>query len=421
MHISVSFEYTDDELVLTALKEFHVYPTDSNNTRIGPKFVVLPTEGVMTASFDIPNETAKIEVVPVNVSDVDQTSAYLLITGGPPPPPVTPAKRMMMIGQTRYLDYEVSPGCTDCKNVFPVGMELLRLHDSQCGFRDICKSEGVYDWSILDKQLESCENRNLQVLYTFAYTPEWAIRPDFVPLWNEPGAVGPFSNYPPRLDVFEEFFRALIAHVKRPDGSMRIQYFESWNETNSLGYWCGTDAILMEQQKMLWRVLQELAPTCLLTTPTPTLNFTTVPQAVDSYLNQGFQNFSNIVSFHGYCEQGTPGNAVGPMLDELNQVMAKWGCDQPLWDTEWNWTQGFADDGAIATEDVPKWIKDALIVRMQKGVACAIWFMWDNPNHCGTMLTDPVWKGNISSIGHAWINMYESIHPLPAVLNLVAS
>ena len=210
----------------------------------------------------------------------------------------------MMFGQTRYLDYEVSPGGGDYGNVFPQGCDLLRLHDSQCSFHDIAIADGEYEWSVLDKHLESCEKYGIQVLYTFAYTPEWAYRKDFMPAWPEPGAVGPHSNYPPRLDVFEAFVRALLNHVRRPDGSFRIQYFEAWNETNALGYWCGTDDILMEQQQMLWRVLQEVAPSCLLTMPTPTKNITTVEQAIDSYLKQGFQNYSHIVSLPRLLRQG---------------------------------------------------------------------------------------------------------------------
>ena len=61
----------------------------------------------------------------------------------------------MMLGQTRYLDYEVSPGCADCQNVFPQGCDLLRIHDSQCAFFQIATEPGVYNWTTLDKHLDS--------------------------------------------------------------------------------------------------------------------------------------------------------------------------------------------------------------------------------------------------------------------------
>jgi hypothetical protein len=324
----------------------------------------------------------------------------------------------MIWGQTRYLSYEVSPGCTDCGNVFPLGRELLRLHDAQCGFADICKVEGQYDWSILDGNLDSCEARGIEVLYTFCYTPEWAYDTSFTPEWPDSGVRSPHSNYPPRLDVFEAFVRALLDHVRRPDGTFRIKYFEAWNETNALGFWCGTDEILLAQQQMLWRVLGELAPGCRLTTPTPTKNMTTVEQALGTYLGMGFQNYAHIVSFHGYWDQGSPGAAIGPTLEAINEVMAEYSCELPLWDTEWNWTQGYPDDGSVPTDQVPQWIHDALMVRLQNGIACAIWFEWDNPNKCGNMLSDPVWKGNINSAGQAWVDLFNSVHPLPAVTDL---
>jgi hypothetical protein len=293
--------------------------------------------------------------------------------------------------------------------VFPQGLDLLRLHDSQCSFADICKREGEYDWSILDGHLDSCEARAVRVLYTFCYTPEWAYDSDFTPQWPDGGVRSPHSNYPPRLDVFEAFFRALLDHVRRPDGTFRIEFFEAWNEVNALAFWCGTDEILMAQQQMLWRVLQEVAPTCQLTTPTPTKNMTTVEAAIDSYLTQGFQNYSHIVSFHGYTDVGTPGAAIGPTLQAVDEVMRRHGCALPLWDTEWNWTQGYPDDGAIPMDDVPQWIEDALIARLEHRIAAAIWFQWDNPNGCGYCLEEPVWKGRINAAGRAWVNLYNSI------------
>lgn len=325
----------------------------------------------------------------------------------------------MLWGQTRFLNYEVSPGCTDCSNVFPLGCDLLRLHDSQCAIRDIVREEGVYNWTNLDTNLDSCEKRGYQVLYTFCYTPEWMYDDTYVPEYPDSGIASPHSNYPPRLDEFEKFVRELIAHVTRPDGSCRIQYWEAWNECNALGYWCGTDTHLMQQQQMLWRVIHELAPGTKLTTPTPTKNFTSVEWCIDSYLQQGFQQYADIVSFHGYWDKGTPGDAIGPTLEAINDVMLNNNCFLPTWDTEWNWCQGYEDDGSIPMSEVPKWIEDALIVRMKNNVACAIWFQWDSPNKCGPMLEEPVWKGHINNAGRAWVDLYNSVHPLPAVTNLV--
>ena len=323
---------------------------------------------------------------------------------------------MMIFGQSRYLDYEVSPGCADCGPVFPEGCNLLRLIDSQCSFNEIATAPGVYNWAALDRHLDSCEARGIEVCYCFCYTPEWAYRQDYVPEYPDyPGIASPHSHYPPRLDVFEQFFRDLIAHVTRPDGSSRIQYWEAWNESNALGYWCGTDAILLEQQKMLWRVIEELAPTTLLTMPTPTRNETSADECIDSYLAQGFQQYAHIVTFHGYCEQGSPGGAIRPTLEAINAVMAKHGCRHPVWDTEFNQNQGYPDDGQILADQVPQWIKDALVARLENNIACSIWWQWDNPNRCGTMCT---WKGEINAAGEAWRNLYDSIHPLPPVTDL---
>lgn len=424
---SIVFTYSNDALVRCALGGFHVFAVDAAHNRLGPAVVVAPGT-IPTAAAPLvvpmPQGAAAVEVTPVNVDGYEGARAYIAATAapGPPSPPVdppaAPAPHMMMFGQTRFLDYEVSPGEGDYGNVFPQGLDILRIHDSQCNFKSIAIAEGEYEWSVLDKHLDSCEARGVPVLYTFAYTPEWAIRPGFCPAWDEPGAMGKYSNYPPRLDTFEAFFRALLEHVKRPDGTFRIAYFEAWNETNALGYWCGTDEILLEQQQMLWRVLQEVAPSCLLTMPTPTLNQTTVEQAIDTYLKMGFQNFSHIVSFHGYCEKGTPGSEIADTLIAVNDVMARHNCDHPTWDTEWNWTQGYPDDGAIPADAVPQWIHDALVARMQNGVSCAIWFQWDSPNKCGPMLID--WRGELTAAAYAWIDFYNSIHPLGAVEDLAA-
>jgi hypothetical protein len=423
---SIVFSYSDNRLVRTALREFHVFAVDSAHNRLGAAIVVSPG-AIPTAAAPLvvpmPEGASEVEVTPIDVDGWEGGRAYLAVATAPgPPSPVNPpaaAAHGMMMGQTRYLNYEQSPGCSDCANVFPQGLQLLRLHDAQCSFNEIATSPDPYEWewSTLDSHLDSCEARGVQVLYTLSYTPEWAYDSSFTPQWPEPGVRSPHSNYPPRLDVLEEFFRALLDHCRRPDGSSRIQYVEAWNETNALAFWCGTDQILLDQQKMLWRVIQEKDPSILLSTPTPTLNMSTIDEAIDCYLKQGFQNYSNIVSFHGYTEKGLPGDAIGPTLERVNQVMAANNCDHPLWDTEFNQTQGFADDGCIAPEDVPQWIEDALVVRMQNGISCAVWFEWDNPNACGSMCT---WRGEINAAGYAWIDFFYSIHPLRAVENLAA-
>ena len=331
---SIVFAYSNDALMRCALGGFHVFAVDAARNRFPPALVVAPG-AIPTAAaplvIEMPEGAAAVEVTPFNVDGWDGARSYVTVESAPSPPspPVDPpaeAPHMMMFGQTRFLDYEVSPGGGDYGNVFPQGLDILRIHDSQCSFKSIAIAEGEYEWSVLDKHLDSCEARGVPVLYTFAYTPEWARRMDYTPEWDEPGAMGRYSNYPPRLDVFEAFFRALLDHVRRPDGSSRIQYFEAWNETNALGYWCGTDEILLEQQKMLWRVLEEgTGSAILLTMPTPTLNQTTVEQAIDTYLKMGFQNFSHIVSFHGYCEKGTPGSEIADTLIAVNDVMARYG------------------------------------------------------------------------------------------------
>jgi hypothetical protein len=421
--VFITFSYTSDPLVLSALKEFRVSAVDDAFNPLAPPIIVARDATPTAAAplvLELPEGATQLEVVAINVDGWEGTPSYIRVNTEPPPfPPIPPpAARMMTWGQCRYLSYEVSPGCTDCENVFPQGLELLRLHDSQCSFADIATAPGTYNWTVLDGNLDICEARGIQVLYTFCYTPEWAYRTDYIPEWQDPGVRSPHSNYPPQIDVFEEFFRALLDHVRRPDGTFRIKTFEAWNETNALAFWNGTDEILMEQQRMLWRVLEEVAPDCRLTTPTPTKNMTTVEQALDCYLSMGFQHYSHIVSFHGYTDIGAPAAAIGPTLEAVNEVMARYGCTHPIWDTEWNWTEGYPDDGSIPMDEVPQWIKDALLIRIQNNVACAIWFQWDSPNKCGNMLADPVWKGKINQAGYAWIDFFNSIHPLPPVCDL---
>jgi hypothetical protein len=294
---------------------------------------------------------------------------------------------------------------------FPQGAEVLRLHDGGCRLALLFPKRDVYNWTRLDQHLAASEAKGVPSLYVFCSTPAWAAQvPDSPPasVWGD----NPTGNCPPNPQDWGTIVDALIAHVRRPDGSLRIKFWEMWNETNSLGFYCGTNAQLLVLAQILYQKVKAADPTAMVTTPTPCWDKTNVVQAMDTYLGMGFGKYADIVSFHGYVSDGAPAASIGSTLDGLKALLTKYQVKLPLWDTEY----GFKSPALVPDSQKAQWVRDSIAIRAQKGIAAAFWYQWDNQTH-GTMVSS---TGVLTPAGKGWVDSYATLRAprLPAVLSI---
>ena len=92
---------------------------------------------------------------------------------------------------------------------------------------DVEKSQGQYDWTVIDAVVDGAKQRGLQSLAVLAYTPAWASSGDT--------KGGGTLNDVPQAGTYGSFVTAAVNHLKN-----RVTYYEIWNEPNLGGFFEGT-------------------------------------------------------------------------------------------------------------------------------------------------------------------------------------
>lgn len=293
---------------------------------------------------------------------------------------------------------------------FPQAADVIRLWDSGTAWEQLNPAKDTYNWAPLDNRIsENLAQANPKdLIYCFGRTPAWAALPVSL---NCSSNYDPTANAPADQGAVAEFRDAFIARYK---GS-RIKYFETWNEWNACGFYAGTLAQLVAQQATLYSALH--AAGFLVTTPTPCLQtgpngeiYSQWPTA-DVALAALFANSIqfDIVTFHGYLNNGIPAQNIESTLWNIQQVMSKYGYTNPLFDTEY----GPNNPNNIASGGPQRyWVWESLMKRMAYGLALSCWYQWDNSytqpvtSQHGTCINPDC---SVNEYGKAWSDFYYSM------------
>lgn len=201
-----------------------------------------------------------------------------------------------------------------------------RLWDAGIDWRAIEPVRGQWRFEKLDRLMALAEENNVEPVFVFGVTPQWAsARP------NEPFVYGAGGAAEPRdLRDWENFVRTVAMRYKG-----RIRHFEMWNEPKYAdiepvtgSFYTGTLASLVQLGCSAYRVLKEVDPNNKLLTP----GFTGAGDRLDRFLAAGGKGCSDIVAFHFYT--ATPEQML-KRIQEVKEIMRKQGiADRPLWNTE---------------------------------------------------------------------------------------
>jgi hypothetical protein len=290
---------------------------------------------------------------------------------------------------------------------------------------------GRYDWHNLDVWLSLARAHNVDVMYTFSRTPEWAAADTRAACGPRRGEAdcsppkdleasapcqAPLKGVTSTDCAFKEFVTSLMDHVctgSAPDKSCRIVAYSCWNEPNLDGFWVGTYAQSARMCADMVKVVKEQCRSC--TTLTPDISAATSgdtkangdSRSYDEYLRQFLLAYKKLGvdypdagAFHPYAartwninpvpfpetfaESGCPGGGPSPACPDtlLGKISTMRGlldsggmAGKPLWATEGGWgTNGELTDPDVQAAYVARW----LILQASAGVARAYWFMWDN-------------------------------------------
>lgn len=91
-------------------------------------------------------------------------------------------------------------------------------------------TQGVRDWSGIDRWVKYCLDNNIEPVLLINSTPTWALPGDV-----DPAVSAPTARYPPAEQYADTFSNWCYDLVRRYRG--RARYYEFWNEANGYGWY----------------------------------------------------------------------------------------------------------------------------------------------------------------------------------------
>ena len=263
----------------------------------------------------------------------------------------------------------------------PASLGGIRLWDDNEKWSQINTASGVYDWTGLDAWLSRAQSSNMDVLYTFGATPQFAATDPPPSGCLSPGT---YSCSPP-VDVnadgtgtdayFSAFVTALVTHA-----AGRIAYYELWNEADSPGFWGGTTAQIVRMSQDAAAIIRSLDPNARILSPSA--HGGTMSTWFDGYIAAGGAPTFDIVNVH---MRGVPLLNATPeeFLTIYGQVETELAARDltslPLWDDEWG-----IKIGELTDPDMLEGFNSrSVILRAGVGLQRQYVYQWDSVSPYG--------------------------------------
>lgn len=278
-----------------------------------------------------------------------------------------------------HFGSKIMPGQTTLRAQWPpFSFGTVRLWDTYTRWGDVTPRAGEWNFDRIDAYLALAQPRHAEVLYTLGSTPRWAsARPD------EPCSYGKgCSAEPVTMAHWEEYVRRLAQRYRG-----QIYAYELWNEPNfsdnfpasvqSSGFYSGSLAQMIEMARIARKVLDEVDPKALLSSP----GIVNAPILLNQFLAAGGKQYIQAVSYHFYS-----GNAehFARQVFEVRSIMKRHGVGHlPLWNTETGveiQADGFPLSG-IATrthEEAAARMAQMLILGAATGIERFYYYAWEN-------------------------------------------
>ncbi|MFY9742193.1 MAG: hypothetical protein WAK21_09330 [Candidatus Sulfotelmatobacter sp.] len=271
-------------------------------------------------------------------------------------------------------------------------------------------SEGVYNWTSLDKWLSKAESEGMtDIIYSFGKTPTWASsKPTDQSCVNPaspPGSCDPPNDVNPDGTGTDQhwidFVTAIVTHT-----AGQVKYYEMWNEPDDRKQWTGTNAQLVRMSQDAYGIIHSLQPGALVTTPSPAGGYPSLtgPDWMGPYLAAGGGPYADVMTFHGYIDMLSyePPEDEVPIIVAYKQALAQYLGSQnalPMWNTQsgWNLNSNVPDPNMQAA-----YLSRIYILSKANGVARFYWYAYGNLGF-GTIWTP---TGGLNLAGIAYGTVY---------------
>lgn len=278
------------------------------------------------------------------------------------------------------------------QNGVPYGS--LRLWDAGVSWRDVEKSQGVYDFTRLDALVAAANAKGIEVMLVVGgYTP----------------AVYGAQNAVPPVAAFTAYCQAVLARYKG-----KIGYYSAWNEANPGGYfWSGTNAQLVPILKALWDTRNAVDPAAQIVGPSWASRLKFEQDDLTNLMSLGAWNYFTINGLSLYPLVGQGPEDAMDLVVTLRNALTAGGCPSsyPFWITEINYDVG----GSTPPTLLPDYDQMSMLMRTYllartgpSNVDRVHWYRWDwgldanGKPLANTYLTDPANKAVNSPAGNAF-------------------
>lgn len=249
-----------------------------------------------------------------------------------------------------------------------------RMWDDGTAWTAVNPSNGVYNWAPIDAWVAKAQQQNVQLLYTFGRTPQWASSNPTLSCDYGPGQ----CVAPTDMRYWDSFVTALATRYKG-----KIKYYEMWNEPNQPVYWKGTTAQLVEMTNRAAAIIHSIDPNAKVGTPAATWTSTTAWAWLDGFLAAGGGSNIDVIDFHGYTGNNNAATIL-TIIDNIQKVRDAHGLSAlPLLISEGSW----GVNGVIPNEQnqAAFLVQRYLLIMSRPEVKAFFWYEWDSSAGWGTL------------------------------------
>jgi hypothetical protein len=252
----------------------------------------------------------------------------------------------------------------------------VRLWDNGVSWREIERSPGVFDWTLLDAEVAKARANGASVLLVLGQTPKFHS--------TKPGArsaYGPGASAMPTKAAWMRYVRQVAARNRSVwGGAVTLQV---WNEGNVPVYWSGTAAQLAK----LTAWTRKAAGGTKLVAPAMVTRLTGQRRWIDSFYAQrvggkAVAAYVDAVAFQLYpAASGGPESSM-TLLSAVRAILSRRHVSKPVWNTEVNYglVGGPSAGGTARTVSSARQVGNVLrtyVLNAQNRVSRVYWYSWD--------------------------------------------
>ena len=263
----------------------------------------------------------------------------------------------------------------------PVG--TVRLWDSGVSWREIERSNGVFDFTRLDEQVAAARANGARVLLVLGQTPRFHA--------TKPVRRGSYGVGAVSMPTKASWTRYVSTVVRRYKG--RGVDYQVWNEANVSGYWRGTPAQMAKLTQWTSRIVNSNDRAAKVAAPALATRLSSQRLWLRTFYAQrtGGKKVSayvDAVALNLYPVASASPEASMTLLTAVRTMLNQAGARKPIWNTEINY--GLLGGGTakrIAPSKQAAYVARTFLLNAANNVKRVYWYSWDLQRLANTSLT----------------------------------